>query len=188
MSRCDTVTKFSRERIPLMSDEELMKAYQQGDIQAFEQLYARYSPRVYGYLRNRLSNRSALDDVFQAVFLKLHHARHQYDPALRFKPWLFSICHTVLIDQFRADSRHPELVEYEENRILTHSEEKEPVAVNLDSLSVDQRNAIQMRYFEDRSFEEIAKKLSKTPAGVRQLVSRGVRLLSQALKFKEDEK
>jgi len=45
-----------------------------------------------------------------------------------------------------------------------------------------------MRYFEDRSFEEIAKKLSKTPAGVRQLVSRGVRLLSQALKFKEDEK
>lgn len=167
------------------SDEELMNAYQHGDIQGFETLYGRYSPRVYGYLRNRLSDRSAVDDVFQAIFLKLHNARQQYDPALPFKPWLFSICHAVLVDRFRADARHPETVELEEDHAHTSPNEKEQLVVNLDSLSVDQRNAIELRYFEEHSFEEIAKQLSKTPAGVRQLVSRGIRRLNQVLNSKE---
>ena len=40
-----------------------------------------------------------------------------------------------------------------------------------------------MRYYDERSFEEIAKKLNKTATGVRQLVSRGIRRLSQTLKI-----
>jgi len=57
------------------SDEELMKAYQLGNAEAFELLYGRYSPRVYGYLCKKISNRVAADDVFQTIFLKLHKFR-----------------------------------------------------------------------------------------------------------------
>ena len=41
------------------SDEELMRAYQAGDVQAFDELFTRHSARVYGYLRSRLADPTA---------------------------------------------------------------------------------------------------------------------------------
>lgn len=173
------------ERITSMRDEELMKAYQQGDIQAFEILYGRYSPRVYGYLLKRLSDRMITDDVFQAVFLKLHKVRHQYNPSLPFKPWLFTICHTVLLDNLRAMARHPRFQELDENFAVLNKDGAVKNTLNLESLNADQRTAIEMRYYHGLSFEEIARKLNKTAVGVRQLVSRGVRRLGKIMKSKE---
>lgn len=170
------------------SDEMLMQIYQQGDESAFEVLYKRHSGRVYAYLQSKLKDRRVTDDLFQASFLKLHQSRSNYDPTLPFIPWLFTVCRSAMIDGLR-----------ERKRI---QEDLDPVAIeraaaempapetafsslpDLNSLPAHQREAIELRYRDDLSFEEIAKRLETSPSNVRQLISRAVRKIKKLVNTK----
>lgn len=157
-----------------------MVLYQGGNDTAFEVLYARYSSKVYGFLRNRVSGREVVDDIFQATFAKLHRSRERFDPSLRFAPWLFTICKTVMLDGLRKENRK-EVVLEEVGEIAVPEPPEESGAgaalASLEALPRTQREAIEMRYLEDLSFEEIAERLNKSPGNVRQIVSRGIRQL-----------
>ncbi len=165
------------------SDEELMKAYQNGIEGAFDLLFKRHSARVYGFLLNRLPNRAAADDVFQNSFLKLHQARRHYDPDFPFVPWLFTVCKSVLIDFRRKQSRVLEV--QDENALKNAPENATDAEIRgtqieaplLTGLSERERVAIELRYLEDLKFEEIAKRLQTSPANVRQLISRALKNL-----------
>ena len=160
------------------TDEELMQAYQNGVDGAFDLLFKRHSSRVYGFLMNHLKHRAQADDVFQATFLKLHQSRRRYDPSFPFAPWLFTVCRSVLTDSLRKLSRNLEdsnddLV----SRIVDPRTSEMPLTVALESLSQNQRAAIELRYHDDLKFEEIAMRLQTTPSNVRKLVSRGIETL-----------
>lgn len=78
-----------------------MLAYVEDDMEAFELLYHRHKDRILGFLLARLRDRSEAEDVFQAVFTKLHRKRHQYRPEIPFLPWLFTLARNTLIDHVR---------------------------------------------------------------------------------------
>jgi RNA polymerase sigma-70 factor, ECF subfamily len=162
-----------------LTDEELMRAYQEGDMGAFETLYRRHSGRVFGFLLRRLHDRHAVGDIFQTTFLKLHEARHRYDADYPFVPWLFTITQRVLIDHYRKlglDRRRDILVVAEAG-----SESGPAVDIpSLGGLSKVQTEAVRLRFGEDLPFEEIAKRLQTTPVNVRQIISRAVRKLRGA--------
>lgn len=61
-----------------MTDEELMVAYKEGDVSAFQTLYKRHKRRLMGYLITKLKNLDEAEDVFQSVFVKLHAGRFKY--------------------------------------------------------------------------------------------------------------
>jgi RNA polymerase sigma factor (sigma-70 family) len=159
-------------------DEELMQAYQLGSLEAFETLYIRHSGKVYGFIRNRLKDRTAADDVFQATFLKLHTSRTHYDPSFPFAAWLFTVCKSVLIDHGRKKAR---LLEDFNEEALANARSSEAVVHDLPSfenLPGNQRQVLEFRYGpEDLSFDEIAKRMGSSPGNVRQLVSRAIRKL-----------
>lgn len=162
-----------------LSDEELMVLYQNGDSSAFEVLYRRYSGRVLGYLQKRVDSHSA-SDLMQEIFLKVHKARHQYSNQYPFLPWLFATTRNTLIDFFRL----------QENKIRTRSESLQEMpydqmgapwtadlAFALESLPVQQRRAIELRYRDDWTFEQIASELETSPLNARQIISRAIRKL-----------
>jgi RNA polymerase sigma factor (sigma-70 family) len=157
------------------TDEELMVAYAQGNENAFWELYGRYSGRVYGFLFARARNRTAVDDLFQTAFLKLHQSRHRYDPAFAFAPWIFTIVRNVWIDHLRrtAARREDEL----SGELPAPAPAEQPTLPELKHLDERQREALKMRYGEDLSFDEISKRLKTSPANVRQIVSRGLKRL-----------
>ncbi len=162
------------------SSESLMTRYRSGDSSAFEALYQRISPRTYGYLRQRLQRTDAVDEVFQAVFMKLHRARDQYEDGKPFLPWFFSICHSTLIDFTRSESRQPVSVESEELEAVPAEELRPAGAISVEGLRElpeTQRRALELRYQEDRSFEEIGREIGTSAQNARQLVSRAVRKL-----------
>ncbi|MCM2279201.1 MAG: sigma-70 family RNA polymerase sigma factor [Oligoflexia bacterium] len=164
------------------SDEQIMQAYQKGEagaFDAFNELYRRHAGKVYGYLSARERDRQAVDDAFQAVFLKLHQARGQFDPAYRFLPWLFTICRTVLNDGFRKKGRSESVAPAEDAALSEVPSEPAEVAVAADLSLLDgrQRQVLELRYLGDQSFEEIALRIGTTPGNVRQLVSRALRKL-----------
>ena len=162
-----------------LTDEALMVLYQEGDEKAFEVLYQRHSRRVYGFLKKRIQDPHMADDVFQATFTKLHTSKQRYQPKYPFLPWLFTVCRSEMIDQFRKVAKNQEdptadLGETVANPVIQSSQSKMP---DLSRLPANQRAALTLRYQDDLEFAEIAKRLSTSAANVRQLISRAIKSL-----------
>ena len=81
-----------------LTDEKLMKLYQQGDYEAFQVLYERHNRKVYNYLLKRLSDDDPLEDIFQNIFVKLHKSRMKYDHKFLFLKWLYTLSRNELLD------------------------------------------------------------------------------------------
>ncbi|MEM6639499.1 MAG: RNA polymerase sigma factor [Pseudomonadota bacterium] len=92
------------------SDHELMARYANGDADAFECLYHRHKGRLYGFLRQRIFDPQAADDVYQEVWAKVIRARRQYEPDAPFASWLFQIARNACIDHMRHGERRVTLV------------------------------------------------------------------------------
>lgn len=156
-----------------------MLAYQQGDNAAFNELYERYSGRVYAYLGNRVFNRNERDDLFQAVFLKLHKSRHLFNSTFQFAPWLFTICRTTLLDFLKM--RKAEVISAAPITDQIVGEVSPDSALSLSQagleLSDQQRAALEMRYRDGLDFSKIADRLKISSSNVRQVISRAVRKL-----------
>lgn len=172
------------------TDEELMLAYLAGDSSAFEELYGRYSARAYSFIRKRVDREEEAEEVFQAVFAKLHRSRRSYDPAYLFSQWLFVMCKTSLLDHWRKSSRRvdlPAVADWEEYA------EKASLAVPgagtlgdaevaaLAELSQEQRKILEMRILEDVPYSEIADRMKRSQESVRQIFSRALRKVQDRL-------
>lgn len=163
-------------------DEVLMQAYQLGDSAAFAVLYRRYSGRVFGYIRQKVGNSSMADDLFQSVFLKLHQFRHRYNATFPFQPWIFTICRNAVMDHWRQIRRVPESANSDTIEKVPAPEVGLPNPwPDLSSLTNDQRQAIELRYKQEMSFDEISKILETSPTNVRQMISRAIRGLKNVL-------
>jgi len=89
------------------TDEQLLDDYRHGDKSAFGQLVGRYQRELYHFLVRFLGNRAAAEDVFQESFLQVHQSAEQFDPSLRFRPWLFTIAANKARDLIRSQGRRP---------------------------------------------------------------------------------
>ncbi len=174
-----------------ITDEQLMERYKGGSMEAFEELYDRNKAKVYGYLGKRVRNRFDRDEIQQNVFLKLHRSRHRYNSSFPFLPWLFTICRNVLIDFMRSkEAKEGRLVQDDGIIDSLPSVEAEDSGIDalapvMSRLNEDQREAIRMRYGEDFSFDEIAKKLNTSVPNARQMVSRAIKKLRGLVNPKE---
>ncbi|HWE93250.1 MAG TPA: sigma-70 family RNA polymerase sigma factor [Tepidisphaeraceae bacterium] len=88
-------------------DEQLLDDYRHGDSAAFGQLVSRYQRELYHFLVRFLGNRASAEDVFQETFLQVHQSAEQFDPARRFRPWLFTIAANKARDLIRSQARRP---------------------------------------------------------------------------------
>ena len=165
------------------TDEQLMELYKNGSMEAFEELYGRHKAKVYGYLSKRVRSRFDRDEIQQNVFLKLHRSRHRYNNSFPFLPWLFTICRSVMIDFIRSkEAKEGNLVQDDGIIDTLSAAEKEAPGIDgmapaMAKLNKDQREAIRMRYGEDFSFEEIAKRLDTSVPNARKVLSRAVKKL-----------
>lgn len=89
------------------TDEQLMLAYGDGSVEAFEILYGRWRRPVYRFLVRQCASAGIADELYQDVWLRVVNARRRYTVAARFSTWLFRIAHNRLIDHWRAESRKP---------------------------------------------------------------------------------
>jgi RNA polymerase sigma-70 factor (ECF subfamily) len=87
---------------------DLMIAYQQGDLGAFEQLYALLVDGVRRYFAKVHRNHGAVHDLVQDTFLEMHRSRRTYTPPLPVRPWVFGIARNVLARSRRAAQLRPQ--------------------------------------------------------------------------------
>lgn len=167
-----------------LSDEELMLLYQNGAEEAFMTLYKRHSPKIYGYVKSKVRVDEKACDIFQEIYIKIHRSKNLYNKTFPVLPWFFTIARSVLIDEMRKEQT-VRLVPQEDLDRFSSANEM-PIEVDISSginqLPAAQRSAVQLRYIDEKTFEEIADHLKTSPENVRQLVSRGVKKLRSILK------
>ncbi len=89
------------------SDEMLLAAYaKDGDRVVFETLMRRYEREIFSYLRRYIGNAELAEDAFQGTFVQVHLKCQQFDPARRFRPWLYAVATNQAIDVQRRSKRH----------------------------------------------------------------------------------
>jgi RNA polymerase sigma-70 factor (ECF subfamily) len=78
---------------------------QSGDGVAYEKLLQELLPSLRRFVRRRLGDPSAGEDVVQNVLLAIHRARHTYRPERPFAPWLYAVARNAVTDHLRARGR-----------------------------------------------------------------------------------
>ncbi|MFO7576711.1 MAG: sigma-70 family RNA polymerase sigma factor [Pelovirga sp.] len=176
-----------------LSDERLMTAYADGDMQAFEVLYHRYKGRILGYLYRKLRDRDEAEEVFQIVFAKLHVARDRYREDIPFLPWIFTIARNALIDHARRNQVfRKNLIFADELVVNAFAVDKPSTSVGetvaeMSTLNRRQREVLALRFDQDLSFDDIAVRLETSSGNARQIVSRAIRQLRKALGARKDK-
>lgn len=166
-------------------DEILMAAYQAGNEAAFNELFERYSGRVYGFLVRRVGDRSLADDLYQEVFLRLHRARAAYDSHRPFRAWLFGIVHNLVTDTYRTRGRTPAIVADEAlerhgddrspERIAAARQQTASLSKAMRSLSSDEATVLLLARLEGLSYDDIGLIVGRTPAATKQLAYRALK-------------
>ena len=89
-------------------DDALMRAFAQGDVRAFERLYARHHGALYRFVRRLLGREAGThcDEVFQDTWLRVVRSREHWSPqGATFRTWLFTLAHHRSIDVLRRSGR-----------------------------------------------------------------------------------
>ncbi len=88
-----------------LSEHELIDAARDGDDRAFEELYARYSGRITGFIHARVRDHGRSEDVAQEVFISALRRLRASSQEIQFKPWIYEIAKNACIDEHRRTRR-----------------------------------------------------------------------------------
>lgn len=163
-----------------MTDEELMLKYGGGDEAAFNVLYVKYSPLVYGYIRKRLRDSEA-EDFYQKVWRHLHEKRELYRDQ-PFAPWFFVMIKHLLIDEYRSLGKRSEKDFNSELIEKLYSASKDTdISHELSLLPVEVRELVEKYYLDGVGYDELEKQTGLSQNTLRQRLSRGIRSLRKKL-------
>ncbi len=150
-----------------LSEREIIILVKKGKKEAYQAIVERYMKRAYyialGFVRNP---QDALD-ISQEAFIKAFRRIKSFDVERPFFPWFYKLMKNFCLDHLKRRSRIQE-VPLEEGRVLKEEHEdremKEVLWKGIESLPVEQREVIILRYFQQLSYQEISEVMGK-PVG-----------------------
>jgi RNA polymerase sigma-70 factor, ECF subfamily len=145
------------------TDGELIRRTADGDRNAFETLYRRYSRPVFGLALRRLGDRGRAEDAVQETFASVWRAARSYRPERGpGAPWLYAVARNAIIDRSRVRSEPPAEPPEEASEEAGPPERAEAgwaawrVHRALEELSENERTVIELAYWSGLSQSEIA--------------------------------
>jgi RNA polymerase sigma-70 factor (ECF subfamily) len=87
------------------SDEQLLVDHLAGVPGAFDDLVARYTQELYGFLCRFVADNAAAEDLIQETFVQVHLAGNSFDRGRSFRPWLYAIAANKARDHLRSRGR-----------------------------------------------------------------------------------
>ena len=147
------------------SDLTLVKRALKGKADAWDKLIRRYEPKIFNFALRMTGNHEDARDLMQEVFIAVYRNLESYGQKAAFSSWIFTIASRRATDFYRrrkpvdpmgesdadlSDDRydpHDDLLRYESNREIQHL---------LRQLSPDQRMVVELKIFQEMTFEEMA--------------------------------
>jgi RNA polymerase sigma-70 factor, ECF subfamily len=150
--------------MPASPSEALLGRLTSGDSRALGEVYDRYAGLVNGLALRILRDRTEAEDVVQEVFVQIWRQAGRFDPA-RGSPeaWICTMARTRALDRLRRRASRREEPSDSAPGVTEPPRTEQALAVRkaLDSLSPDQRKALELAYYEGLTQTEIAARLDE---------------------------
>lgn len=187
-------------------DYNLVKlALENSDQRAYAELMGRYKDTVYFMLLKMVNNKDDAEDLTIEAFGKAFKRLSQYTPNFAFSTWLFKIATNNCIDFIRKNRLNMLSIDKpmrdEEGGEITldiRDEKSDPeenvikkqkelhLRAIVEKLKPRYRQLVQLRYFEEKSYEEISQEMSLPVGTVKAQLFRARELLYHVLRKKDD--
>ncbi len=200
---CGSPQQFSQELIDKAINKESA---------AEDQLYYMTYNNVYWEIKSMVKNEDVIHDLTQDTYIKAYNNLFQLKEAAAFRGWIKRIAHNLTIDYLRktkprifsdmVSSESDEMIDFADERldhmpeeVMDQQETKRLIDEILNSLPDEQRLAVSMHYYQQKSIREISEELgisentiksrlfhgrNKIEVEVRELEKRGTKLYSLA--------
>lgn len=188
-------------------DYRLVKAAIGGDQKAYAQLMDRYRDSIYFMLLKMVNNRDDADDLTIEAFGKAFNKLHQYTPNYAFSTWLFKIASNNCIDFIRKKKKKQLLsldkpIEGSDGGEMTmdvpsgtldpeetYIREQKKILMHgvVEKLKPRYRTLVELRYFKEFSYEEIAQELDLPLGTVKAQLFRAREFLYNILKNSKEK-
>ena len=171
------------------TDEDLVVAFQSGDIPAFDQLVRRWDRKIQGVIYRLVGNHDEARDLSQEAFLKAYRALGTFKQEARFSSWLYQIAINATRDRLRRRRRRTDLSldDMEEKGeaslrdagpsaldLIESNDLSRAVAAAMAALSDEQREVVILKEYEGLTFPEIAETLDVPLSTVKTRLYRGL--------------
>ena len=177
------------------SDNTLIKEYLAGDLVAFETLALRHQARVFGICYKILGNPTEAEDVTQETFITLMTTVKSFSKRSSFSTWIYRVATNRCLDRLRATNSVPvDPSELRSKGVMWQSSDGGPedsaiaratgelIAKTLSEIPAEFRAAVVLRDIEGLEYVAIAEALDTTMGTVKSRISRGRRLIAEALR------
>jgi len=176
-------------------DEELVRSVAQGDTDAFRKLFQRYYPRIHAFVLRRLGDSTDAEDTTVETFAELWRTAKRFRGESRPSTWIYGIAHFKALAARRAASRNKRSkvisVDFESlsrapaeedlEQRLEAREEVRRVRQAIQSLPRRYRQVIELAFFENLPYGDIARRLGMAEGTVKTQVSRARERLRRQL-------
>jgi RNA polymerase sigma-70 factor (ECF subfamily) len=171
------------------TDEELMDAYVDGDDAAFRLLFERYAPILLRLTRRQLRDDELAHEIVQQTFFRLHGARNDFRRGSKLRPWVMTIAMNLVREHWRRKKRR-KMTELEVDTQAAPAADFMPIELRqrsallhraLERLPEGQRAVVELHWFQERPYSEIARIVGTSEGAVRVRAHRAYTTLKQLL-------
>jgi RNA polymerase sigma-70 factor (ECF subfamily) len=180
------------------TDVELVRAYREGDIHAFEELHRRYVASIYRLVRRKLGDALLAEDIAQETFMKALRMMDRVDDSFNFGGWVHTVARNLCFDELRrrqrdlrADSGDDDDADllaglpstsrsFDPVQVQESNELRRQVWAVSQRLPEKYRLVLTLRELQDLSYRQIARSLKMSESAVETLLYRA------RLRFKEE--
>lgn len=171
-----------------MTDETIMEAVKNGDLQRASLLFERYHKRIFNFLARMTMNRAVAEDLTQNVFLRLIKYRKSYREGNKFHSWIYQVARNVFSDHYQAvKNRKADFVDVEKlgdrmadsEESMVMDEQEKLLQRSLLLLNEEQRELLVLTRFQQMKYEEVAVIMDTTVANIKVKVHRAIAKLRE---------
>ncbi len=171
-------------------DDQALDGLRADDSQVIGAIYDKYFPEVFRYVRYRLNDANAAEDISSEVFVRLLEAlKHRRGPKTNLKAWLLSTAAHIVTDHMRRSYRRPtdplpdDVVD--EAALPTDEFERREQSRRFQaayaSLTAEQQHVLALRFGQGYSLEETASIVQKNVNAVKALQFRALSALQRSV-------
>ncbi len=176
-----------------LSDNEIVKFVVAKNQRAYQELMKRYQPKLFSYLCRLIRNKEESEDLLQGVFMKVYRNIKSFDTRRKFSSWIYRITHNeavnflkkrskkhfISIEDIQSTKDKLEITDTRKNPIDSwiSKELKEEMREALEKLPPKYKEVLMLRYYYDKSYEEMSEALGKPVNTVGTLLNRAKKKL-----------
>ncbi len=148
-------------------ERTLIRLAKNGSNRAYGTLIKRYTPLLYRLLWDMVRNRQDVEDLIQDSFMKAYQNLQSFKEDAKFSTWLYRIAYNTGLDYVKSgykkrifplsenENEEPSS-DFETSRLVEMKELKSELEKSLDHLSLSQKMAVSLYYYQQLSMQEIA--------------------------------